>query len=261
MWKWFRWILLMILILIILILIVLYCYYFVWMKMGAKELNRAKEALAHGFTLTDSQKDFVIMGSNKEETMSTDTNNQSPYSIDYLDIKAVQVGADDKYIYYKVEFYGDFPKWPESINGDRLINVGTKMHIMNEKGIDQIVLHADFGWEPVFKIPASNCSYDYCNTGVEWPEEARMSCHGRNSKVAGGAGTNYILGAMPLKEVGLSLGQKIYISFAEEAKSESFSHASVDVLQGVGKMPGFITWEIGSDKYTIDNSDRYQSGY
>jgi hypothetical protein len=231
------------------------------MKMGSGEVEKAEFALAKGFSLSDPQKDFVIMGSDKEEVMSTDTNNQSPYVVDYLDIKETQFGADSDYLYYKVIFYGTIPKLPEAIDGDRLINIGNKIHVMNEQGLDQIVLHTDFGWEPVIKLPALNTSYDWCPTGIEWPEEARMSCHGRNSKVAGGGGTDYILGALPLKEVGLKYGDKIYVSVAEEAKSELYSHAAVDVLQGVGKMPGFITWQIGSNKYSIENSEKYQSGY
>lgn len=258
--RWWFWVLVVFLLIIIGIGSTLYVRYIVMMRMDSNEVKKAETALASGFTLNDPKADFVIMGSNKEE-LSTDTNNENPYKIEYSDIKSTQIGADEKYIYVKISFYEQIPKWPETIDGDTVQNVGNKLHIMNQGGLDQIVFHFDFGWEPVIKIAALNTMYDFCPTGIEWPEEARMSCHGDDSKIYGGPGTDYVLAALPMKKIGLKLGETIYMSVAEETKSNKYSHASVDMLQGVGKMPGFITWNIGSSDYKIDNTEKYQSGY
>lgn len=259
MWKWFRWVLLAIGIIILLIGIALYGYYYVWMKMSSKMISNAETAFSNGISIDDSKGDFVMMGTDKEEVMSTDKNNPSPYQVDYLDIKSGQFGADDDYLYFRIKFYAKIPKWPESVSGDRLLNIGDKLHIMTKDGVEQVVVHSDFGWEPVIKIPASNTSYDYCPTGIEWPESARMSCNGRDSKIAGGGGTDYIMGALPLKKLGLKAGETLYLSLDEESKSNKFTHAAVDMLAGTGKMAAVVAWEVGTNKFTLDNNFTYQS--
>lgn len=254
--KILKWILVAIGIIIVGVLIALYSYYFVWMKMGAGETEKANAAFAKGISVNDAQHDFVMMGTNKEEVQSTDTNNVSPYDVPYLDIKSAQLGADAQNIYYKVTFYGKFPTRPEKINGDLISTIGDKIHIVDEKGEDQIVVHSDFGWEPVIPIPALNTSYDWCPTGIEWPESARMSCHADDSKVGGGSGTDYIMGSIPLNRVGLRAGQTIYVVIDEESKSAQYTHAAVDVLAGEGKGGGVIKWAIGASTYSINNSPR-----
>lgn len=246
-------------ILIVLVLLVLYLYYYVWMKMGKSEISKAEAAFAKGIEVTDAQHDFVMMGTNKEEVQSTDTNNASPYDVPYLDIKSAQLGADEQNIYYKVSFYGQFPTRPGNVNGDNFMAIGDKIHIVDEKGEDQIVLHSDFGWQPVISLPSLNTSYDWCPTGIEWPESARMSCHADDAKIAGGNGTDYIMGAIPLKRIGLKTGQTIYIVIDEETKSVKYTHAAVDVLAGNGKSGGIIKWAIGSNKFEINNNPRQEN--
>lgn len=253
MWKWFRWVLLGIGIVLIGIGIVMYCYYIIWMKMSPAKVSIAEAALKKGIEVSDPRGDFVMMGTNKEEVMDKDKNNPSPYQVDYLDIKSAQIGADNDFIYVKVIFWDTIPKWPESINGDLLNNIGLKFHIVNAKNEDQIVMHFDFGWEPVVRFGALNTSYDYCPTGVEWPENARMACHGSDSKIYGGGGTNYVLAALPMKDIGLKPGQTIFLTVDEESRSKKYTHAAVDMLQGVGKMAGVITWGIGSSNHSIKN--------
>lgn len=257
MWRWFKWALLAIGVIIVGIGIVMYSYYFIWMKMGPKMIDKANAALAAGITINDAKNDFVMMGTNKEEVMGTDKNNPSPYQVDYLDIKSGSFGVDDDYLYFRVNFYGQIPRWPEEINGDRLVNIGDKLHIMNKDGVEQIVVHSDFGWEPVINIPATNTSYDYCPTGIEWPESARMSCHGNDSKIAGGGGTDYIMGALPLKKIGLKSGETVYLSLDEESKSNKFTHAAVDMLAGEGKMAAVVAWKVRTKEFVIDNNFSY----
>lgn len=247
--RWWGWILIVIVGAIVGIGIYMYCYYILWMKMGSEMVKNAEAAVSSGITVSDPQNDFVMMGTNKEEVVSTDKNNPSPYVVDYLDIKSIHVGADDKYIYYKVIYYNTIPKWPESINNDVIVAIGNKLHIVNEKGEDLIVSHFDFGYEPVIKIGALNTSYDYCPTGIEWPEDARMACHNDNSKIYGGGGTDYIMGALPMDKVGLALDQTIYFTIDEETKSSQFTHAAVDVLGTNGKESQVIKWSIGSNKF------------
>ena len=72
----------------------------------------------------------------------------------------------------------------------------------------------------------------------------------------GGAGFETLLGAVPLKGLGLSKGQVAYFSLSVETTSDKYDHASVDVLGGNGKMPALITWQVGSNSFQI-NQDFY----
>lgn len=148
MWKWFKWVLLSFLIIIVGLGIYFYCRYIVWMTMKPAQIKKAEAALAKGIKVDDLKNDFVTMGSNKEE-VSTDTNNENPYRVGFLDIKSTEIGADEDFIYTKVTFWDTIPK----------------------------------------------------------------------------------------------------------------KHPAVDILQGINKMAGVITWEIGSNQYKIDNSEKYQSKF
>lgn len=258
---WWRWIGVVLGSALLIVALVLFCYYIIWMRMGSSLQNKAEAVLAKGVTVTDPARDFVTMGSNKEEVMSTDTNNLNPYVIDYLDIKSIQSGADDQYLFYRVNYYNTIPKWPKKVNDDEIIAIGNKFHILNEKGEETIVIHFDFGYEPIVRFGALNTYYDYCPTGIEWPEDARMRCHGQNNKIVGGGGTDYVMGALPMKDVDLALGQIIFFTVDEETKSSQYTHAAVDMLGTNGKESQIIKWTIGSDKYElVDLPDPKNSG-
>ena len=252
--NWLKWISISLGAIIIGIGLTLYIYYFVWMRMNSDLVSKANKTFETGITLQDERNDFVMMGTDKEEVMSTDKNNPSPYQVDYLDIKSGQFGADEDYLYFKLSYYGTIPKKPETVNNDRLLNIGNKLHIMSKDGADQVVVHFEFGWAPVVGLPASNTYYDYCPTGIEWPESARMSCHGKDVKIAGGGGTDYIMGALPLAKLGLQKGQTIYIDMDEESKSVQFTHAAVDMLAGEGKSAAAVTWQVGTNNFSLEKN-------
>lgn len=252
MWKWFKWLLLGLIIIILAALSILYWYYYDYLKMDGKTLASANAALANGITVSDAKDDFVIMGSNKEEQNAKD--NPSPYRLDYLDIKSVSLGADNNYIYYKMTFYNTIPKQAEKVNGDAIVAIAAKAEVVDNDGKEYGGFESSFGYVPVFGIPALNTYYFYGPTGIEWPESARYTGQGKDSKVYGGGGYDYIMGAFPYKKLGIKYGETINIRFPMEVGSRKYTHAAVDVLGGVGKSPALITWTIGSKNYSINNS-------
>lgn len=92
-------------------------------------------------------------------------------------------------------------------------------------------------------------------TGIEWPEEDRFRSQRRDSKISGGSGYDYVMGAFPLAKLGLKKGATGYFSFGLEAGSHKYSHAAVDKLGGSGKNAATIKWVIGSNKYEIIETD------
>ncbi len=212
-------------------------------------VSAAEKALAGGIRIDDGRDDFVIMGSNKEEV---NENNPSPYRLPFLDVKSLSVGSDEKYFYYKATFFDKIPDQPADVNGDKIIDNGLKIGLMNKNGNEQALLFTNYGY--ILNISSADTYYFTGPTGIEEPEEARFSEKDSDSKVYGGPGNDYIMGAFPLDKLGLGPGQETYFSFSMEAGSEKYSHAAVDVLRGHGKHPAHITWKLGLSEYQIEEN-------
>jgi hypothetical protein len=246
----YKWVLVIVGVLILGLGIGLYSYYILWMKMGSSQVANAEVALSTGITIDDAEDDFVIMGSNKEVP---NENNPSPYRIPFLDVKSLTLGADAQYLYYKVTFFDLLPNQSPKVNSDHIRSTGCKLDLVDQSGKNYAILAVDFGWEPVIDLPALNTYYFYGPTGIQEPESARFSHQDHDSKIYGGNGTNYLLGAFPLKKLGLKLGQELRLNLSMEAKSDKYTHAAVDVLLGQGKMPATIVWKLGTNHYRIDS--------
>jgi hypothetical protein len=247
--RWWFWFLMVIAFILISLGVFLYCYYYLWMRMSPSQVKKAETALSKGFTISDGKDDFVIIGTNQEKLNAED--NPSPYRLDWFDIKSAQVGADEKYLYYKMTFYGKSPKWAQDVNGDTILGVGTKLNIVDDSEIDIAGPGADFGYLPIVGFPVLNTYYFYEPTGIEEPEEKRFAHQGSDSKVSGGAGTDYVMGAFPMDKLQLKLGDEINLILSMEVKSDIYTHAAVDVLLGSGKQPAMIKWKVGSSDYQI----------
>jgi hypothetical protein len=261
MWKWFKWILLAIGILLFLGAAVTLIVYKFFVYLNPDEIVKAEKALSLGVTIQDDKDDFVIMGTNKEKAndFDKDVNNPSPYRLPFLDVKSVSVGADEKYLYYKITFFEKIPSKPTHIIDDKLRDFGCKLGLMNRQGKEYAILVTNVGFAPFFSMMGSY--YFTGPTGVVWPEEDRFTDQDSNSKVAGGGGKDYIIGAFPLNKLGQpKAGDNVYLSFSEEARSRKYSHAAVDNLLGEGKMPAFVSWKYGTSDYQILEQS-WQDGY
>lgn len=247
---WLRWILLVIVFVIIGLAGCLYWRYFIWIKMSPALVNKANAALASGITITDPQNDFL-----SKELLGKEMELDEPYRFPYLDIKSLTVGKDDEYFYYKVVLWGNIPAKPDAIDGSYITSVGPQLSLLNKKGETQTTLAAEFGWIPKIHRFVLNTWYATDPTGVVWPENARMKYQKRNSKVYGGRGTDYIMGAFPLNQLNFTLGDTVYFSFPMESGSDKYSHASVDHLGGKGKMEALVTWKVGTQEYRVGEFD------
>lgn len=253
MWRWFKLVLLAIIIIILGAGSYLYSRYFVWIKMSPDLVKKANIALAAGPTISDPQNDFL-----SKELLGKEMDLVEPYRFSYADIKSLNVGMDDEFFYYKVTLWGRIPSKPGNVNGDYSQSVGPQLSLMNERGVIQATLAAEFGWMPKLHIFSMNTWYTTDPTGIVWPENERMKFQKFDSKVYGGVGTDYIMGAFPLEKLNFDIGKTAYLAFPMESGSEQHSHASVDHLGGSAKMEAFITWIVGTKDYTIDHDFDYQ---
>jgi hypothetical protein len=214
--------------------------------------KRAEAALANGPTINDPQNDFL-----PKDLLGKEMDLEEPYRFPYFDIKSLTVGMDKDYFYYKVTLWGKIPLWPDSVNGDYTVGVGPQLSLLNKKGETQATLAAEFGWMPKLHFFVMNSWYTTDPTGIVWPESARMKYQKFDSKVSGGAGTDYIMGAFPLDKLNFDIGDIAYFSFPVESKSEQHTHAAVDHLGGSGKLEAFISWKVGTKEYIINNDFNY----
>jgi len=252
MWKWFKWILLVIVIAIIGLTSFLYYSFFVYPKMDEQMLRNAETTINAGITIQDQQDDIVSL-QGKIEKETGQSNNPQSYTSPYLDIKSISVGADEKYIYFKVQYWGPIPIKAEKIGDDEIQGNIIKLHLMNAQGKEQAVLVLNYGYS-LFNLSGFETYYFYGRTGIEEPEDKRYSHQDKDSKIFGGPGTDYLIGAFLMEKLGLKPGQTTYMNLLGEAKSKKYHHASIDALGGKGKMAGFITWSIGTNQYQIDNN-------
>jgi len=252
MWKWHKWILLVIVIAVIGLTSFLYYFFFVYPKMDEQMLWKAESAVNSGITIEDKQNDLVsLKGKVEEETGQL--NNPKSYISPYLDIKTISVGSDEKYIYFKVQYWGQIPMNAEKIGDDEIQGNMMKLSLTEEHGKEQAVLVANYGYS-LFNLSGFETYYFYGLTGIEEPEDKRFAHQDKDSKIFGGPGTDYLIGAFPMEKLGLKQGQTIYMNFLGEAKSKKYHHASIDALGGKGKMAALITWVIGSNQRQIDDN-------
>lgn len=251
--KWFKWVLAGIFIVTVGVGGYLYCRYFIWMKMRPDLEKRAEAALANGPTIGDPQNDFL-----SKDLLGKEMDLDEPYRFPYLDIKSLTVGMDNDYFYYKVTLWGKIPQWPDKVNGDYVIGAGPQLSLLNKKGEAQATLAAEFGWLPKLHLPVMNSWYTTDPTGIVWPESDRMKYQKFDSKVSGGPGTDYIIGAFPLAKLNFNIGDTAYFSLPVESGSEQHTHAAVDHLGGSGKSEAFIAWQVGTKEYNVNDNFNYQ---
>ncbi|MRS05693.1 hypothetical protein EG832_21125, partial [bacterium] len=208
--------------------IFLYIYYSLQKNMPESLQAKADQVLTTGITITDPENDFALMGE-KQAGSTEKPNNPTAYPLPYADVRSVSLGVDENYLYCRVVFWGEIPERPAQFGDDTITSTGVKVNVTNSQGEDQEIWMLGFGYLPVIEIPTLNTYYFYSPTGIKEPEDKRFSGRGEDSKVTGGAGTDFLMGAFPLARTGLSLGQEIYIAISVESASRIYDHATVDV--------------------------------
>jgi hypothetical protein len=228
--------------------------YLIQMPMSPDLQQKAEQAFTTGITIEDEHSDFAPMGAKPD---GEKPNNPVGYDLGFNDVRSLSLGTDGTYLYCKVVFWEMIPANPPILEDDKIGNTFIKINITDSQGVDQEIWMLGFGYLPPFNIPTVNTYYFYGPTGIQEPEDKRFYGRGSDGKIAGGAGYDYVIGALPLNRIGLSLDETMYLSLSVETTSSKYDHASVDVLGGQGKMPALITWKPGTSSYEIDQ-DFYQ---
>lgn len=223
---------------------------------SAGELSQAEKALSGGFAIQDGKDDFFIAPEITQQDIDTHYNNPQAYHLPYLDLKSLAIGADEKYLYVKHEFYGDFPKsGPAEWEGDKINSFVAKIADVRKEGSTN---------KTVTSLLTDGICYN-CGSSVwehgYFPNQDQDKVEAEGIKpVHGGKfylGSNYIISSFPLNDLELKYGETIIFSQECEANSDKWHHASVDRL---GQVPGTkesiqIKYRIGSNTYTTETPE------
>ena len=207
-------------------------------------LESAEKVLAEGTKIIDATNDWI--------STKNPADNPSYYPINFADLKEIDIGIDDKYLYVKGIYNGVWPnkteEWP-SVEGNNIIgvNYGFNINTDNNRGTGS---PADGGAE-IFagvglKKEATHlvyCNYKKDPTGIEDPEEKRFLTTSNNNLWFAGPGYDYVISVYPLKNLSLTKGQKVTINIWAEANSEKYEHASFDILGTPVKSQGYSPLE------------------
>lgn len=217
------------------------------------ELEKAEAALSKGIKIEDEQNDFFA---EKEENPKENYNNPEPYALPYLDYKNFQIGADQEYLYIKHQMQGAIPENQPTVNGDKIDGFVLKVEDLYSSGREKYTTSLIDGvsWK---------CTSHACRAKIShyaFIDETRESQAKENSvpltqigMVGGGPGTDYIISAFPLSEIGLQYGQEIFFGIGTESGSEKWHHATIDEVLGIAgsKFGKQVVYTIGSNKFEL----------
>lgn len=216
-------------------------------RFTAKQVSTTEDILEKGTYLEDERNDFVPM---EGKEASGELNNPNPYPLPHLDIKGLTLAADDTFLYIKEEFWGKFPSSQETFDGDKIVDVGIKLNLVDEGGTDQTIINSNISFLP-FSIVNFGHYIMTDSTGIEWPEDERFASQTTSGLIHGKVGLDYILLAIPKDQLVPPIGEVIYVTLSAEARSQKYVHASVDVLAGEGKNGAIFKVDLTNNSYDI----------
>jgi len=227
----------------------------------ASELKAAESALAGGIKIDDPQHDWFQFppGSIQPDGRP---DNPDPYPYGWTDLRSVRVGADQQYIYFKFQFWDEFPKNAVSYNGDLIRDTGAKVtdfkplsttigFTSGDLGADIFFLESQDGdWVPARHITIGQGAM-LSPIGTDEYMETLYQTYTSLGMVDGGPGHDFLLAAFPLSLFNLKLGASVSFSIATETGSLAFHHEAMDLLleQPGSKFGLTIHYQLGSNTY------------
>jgi hypothetical protein len=206
---------------------------------NSSHLIAMENALSKGVKIEDAQNDWITTPDTLPEG---EIDNENPYPLPWTDIRSVSFGADDEYMYFKFQFWGNFPRNPVAYEGD-LINGG---------GAQVCQMTFGPGVHDWAQLQTTLSYMDEASTSkvAEMPRlihEAMISPTGqrdeqlddiyekftREGLIGGGADTDYLLTAYPMKLFGFKCGDTITFHLVSEFKSQKYHHVAKDYVLAV----------------------------
>lgn len=227
------------------------------------ELEKAEEAFTKGIKIDDPQNDFYKFPPNSIQPDGRPDNSNS-YPLLYTDLKSLSVGADNNYIYFKFEFWGEFPEDTPEYNNDILTGTGAKIEDFTFIGEDGYKDSAELGDGVTYVRYLENGTFTKGRSSLgqlaminpigqdELMETIYKEKNGKGL-IYGGPNYDYIIGAYPLDLFGIDYGDVVTFRCSTETGSQIYHHECIDVLLDIedSKFGSTIEYKLGSNKYEI----------
>lgn len=169
------------------------------------------------------------------------------------------MGADSVYVYVKFHFWGRFPDEPVTYNGDTIAGGCGKINsfsFTNEEGQQDtadLISNISFSQMSNREIQGVDLIAIISPSGHDEDLETIFTVYSNEGLIAGGGGTDYLLGAFPLDQFNLELGDTVTFDSTSEFGSEVYHHEAVDILfsRENTKFGETIQYVLGSNEYTV----------
>lgn len=230
-----------------------------------EELMAAENALENGVRIEDSEDDFHTVPEFTYQPGETRPDNSNPYPIGWTDLRSVSFGADETYIYFKFQFWDLFPYDPTIYEGDLITGTGAQVRQFSFIDGQQRETWAQFQ-NTISYIDAADTTktatqpflhHEIMITPTDQLDEQYDTIFEqftRAGMIGGGAGTDYIIAAVPLSLFNLKLGDITTFNIGTESGSQKYHHTAIDyLLEGPNPKAiqgDTIQYVIGSDSYT-----------
>jgi hypothetical protein len=232
-----------------------------------EELKKAEEAFAKGIKIDDPQNDFYKFPPNSIQPDGR-LDNPNSYPLPYTDLKSLVVGADNNYIYFKFEFWGQFPEDTPEYNNDILISTGGKIEEFTYTDKDGYKDSAELGDSVGYVRYLDNGAFTKAKSTlgqlamispVGQDELLETIYKTKNGKglINGGPNYDYIIGAYPLNLFGINYGDVVTFKCSTETGSQMFHHECIDLLLSIegSKFGSTIEYKLGSNQYGVLKSE------
>jgi hypothetical protein len=235
-------------------------------KMSDTELKQANLAISKGIKIDDPENDFYHPPTGSVQADGR-PDNPNPYPIPFTDFKSLMVGADEQFLYVKLEYWGEFPKQAYKYESELIHGVGAQVENLtftNQSGVKDIanlaisIIYIDKkeGQKPEEYQPLPEGrllnSYYLSPQGVDETMETIYGSSGNTGLVFGGPGYDYVIAAYPLSLLSIKLGSEVTFNCTVETGSSTFHHESADfILDGseYAKSGANIKYVLGSNTY------------
>lgn len=223
---------------------------------SAEQLAAANTALNNGIKIDDPQNDWYKVA---EGTKQSDgrPDNPNPYPLGWTDLKSLNIGADQNYIYIKFIFWDRFPDKALSYSGDKMdggsakINYFTFTNSQGKQDWADLITPISLREQSNGKLMPSEVMAMISPKGKDVHNETLFTTYTKDGLFAGGPGKDYLLSAFPLEQFNLKLGDKVTFDCTTEIGSEIYHHEAIDILlsRDDSKFADTIEYVLGSNTY------------
>lgn len=222
------------------------------------QLSAANVALESGIKMDDPENDWLKIAKGTTQSDGKE-DNPEPYPLGWTDLKNLNIGADENFLYIKFSFWDRIPDRAFSYNGDKMdggsakINYFTFTNSAGKKDWADLTTPISLREQSNGKLMPGAIMAMISPKGEDTNRKTLFTTYSKDGLFAGGPGENYLLSAFPLNQFNLKLGDKVTFDCSVEISSEKYHHEAIDHLfeRNGSKFADTIEYVLGGSTYKV----------